>query len=493
MRATTPSRKGKLLPSRRERTALSDRAPRVDETNVAVAVAPGCRRRRRRSKSRGRCRRRRSERRNSRDATMSEPALTRVPVAPPLLAELRRLCGARVSTSPALCAQHGKDESYHPPHAPDAVVFPHTTEEVAAIVKLCAEYRTPVIAFGAGTSLEGHVAALKGGICLDMSQMNRILRVNAEDLDVSVEAGVTRKQLNAALRDKGLFFPIDPGADATIGGMAATRASGTNAVRYGTMREAVLSLRVVTADGRDIRTSRRARKSAAGYDLTRLMIGSEGTLGVITEVTLRLHGIPEAIASAVCGFATLGGAVDTVVQAIQLGVPMARIEILDDVQMRAINRWSKLDYPEVTTLFFEFHGSHASVAEQVETVQSLAADNGGGEFAWSNRPEERSRLWKARHEAYYAALGLRPGCVGWPTDVCVPIGRLAECIGETKRDLEGASIPAPILGHVGDGNFHVVFVIDPNRPEELREAESLNRRLIDRALAMDGDRKSTRL
>jgi D-lactate dehydrogenase (cytochrome) len=248
----------------------------------------------------------------------------------------------------------------------------------------------------------------------------------------------------------------------------------------------VLALRVVTPDGKDIRTAHRARKSAAGYDLTRLMIGSEGTLGIITEVTLRLHGIPETISAAVCGFQTLAGAVDTVVQAIQLGVPMARIEILDDMQMRAVNRWSKLDYPELTTLFFEFHGTLATVAEQVETVSALARENGGGEFTWSNLPEERSRLWKARHEAYYAALGLRPGCVGWPTDVCVPIGRLAECIGETKRDLEGASIPAPILGHVGDGNFHVVFVIDPNRPEELREAEHLNHRLIERALAMDG-------
>jgi D-lactate dehydrogenase (cytochrome) len=268
--------------------------------------------------------------------------------------------------------------------------------------------------------------------------------------------------------------------------MTATRASGTNAVRYGTMREAVLSLRMVTPDGKDVRTARRARKSAAGYDLTRLMIGSEGTLGIITEVTLRLHGIPEAISAAVCSFNTIAGAVDTVVQAIQMAVPLARVEILDDVQMRAVNRWSKLDYPELTTLFFEFHGSVRGVAEQVEAVQALAADNGGGEFTWSNLPEERSKLWKARHEAYYAALGLRPGCVGWPTDVCVPIGSLAECIGETKHDLEAAGILAPILGHVGDGNFHVVFVVDPSRPEEWAEAERLNQRLVARALAMDG-------
>jgi D-lactate dehydrogenase (cytochrome) len=292
--------------------------------------------------------------------------------------------------------------------------------------------------------------------------------------------------LNEYLRAQGLFFPIDPGANATIGGMAATRASGTNAVRYGTMREAILSLRVVTPDGRDIRTARRARKSAAGYDLTRLMIGSEGTLGIITEITLRLHGIPEAISAAVCSFDSLSGAVNTVVQAIQLGVPLARVEILDDKQMAACNAWSKLDYPELTTLFFEFHGSPAGVAEQVETVGALAADNGGGEFRWSNLPEERSKLWKARHEAYYAAVNVRPGAIGWATDVCVPIGRLAECILETKRDLEGCTVPATILGHVGDGNFHVVFSVDPTRPEETHEVEALNRRLVERALAMDG-------
>ena len=399
---------------------------------------------------------------------------------------LRAIVGERLSLGEASRAAHGRSESHFETVLPDAVAFPRSTDEVAALVRVCAAAEVPIIAFGAGTSIEGNITPVRGGLTVDLSEMNGIVEVNAEDFDCTVEAGVRREQLNEELRDRGLFFPIDPGANATIGGMAATRASGTNAVRYGTMREAVLALRVVTADGKIVRTARRARKSAAGYDLTRLLIGSEGTLGIITEVTLRLHGIPEAISAAVCGFATLGGAVDTVVQAIQLGVPMARIEILDDVQMRAVNRWSKLDYPEVTTLFFEFHGSTRAVAEQVETVQALAGDNGGGDFAWSNRPEERSRLWKARHEAYYAALGLRPGCVGWPTDVCVPLGRLAECITETKRDLEGASIPAPILGHVGDGNFHVVFVIDPNRPEELREAESLNRRLIDRALAMDG-------
>jgi D-lactate dehydrogenase (cytochrome) len=399
---------------------------------------------------------------------------------------LRAVVGDRLNLSEPIRAAHGRSESHFETVLPDGVAFPHSTEEVVGLVRACVAAEVPIIPFGAGTSIEGNTTPVRGGLTIDLSEMDRIVEVNAADLDCTVEAGVRREQLNAPLRDQGLFFPIDPGANATIGGMAATRASGTNAVRYGTMREAVLSLRVVTPDGKDVRTARRARKSAAGYDLTRLMIGSEGTLGIITEVTLRLHGIPEAISAAVCGFQTLAGAVDTVVQAIQMGVPMARIEILDDVQMRAVNRWSKLDYPEVTTLFFEFHGSALAVAEQVEAVQALAADNGGGEFAWSNLPEERSKLWKARHEAYYAAVGLRPGCVGWPTDVCVPIGRLAECIGETKHDLEEAGILAPIVGHVGDGNFHVVFVIDPNRPEEWAQAERLNQRLVARALAMDG-------
>ena len=403
-----------------------------------------------------------------------------------LVDRLRAVVGDRLNLGEAVRADHGRSESHFETALPDAVAFAHSTDEVVRLVRACVAANVPIIPFGAGTSIEGNTTPVRGGVTIDLSEMNRIVAVNAADFDCTIEAGVRREQLNEHLRDSGLFFPIDPGANATIGGMCATRASGTNAVRYGTMREAVLSLRVVTPEGKDIRTARRARKSAAGYDLTRLMIGSEGTLGVITEVTLRLHGIPETISAATCGFQTLAGAVDTVVQAIQLSVPMARIEILDDVQMRAVNRWSKLDYPELTTLFFEFHGSAASVAEQIDTVSALAAENGGGAFTWSNRPEERARLWKARHEAYYAAVGMRPGCVGWPTDVCVPIGRLAECIGETKRDLEGASIPAPILGHVGDGNFHVVFVIDPNRPEELAEAEHLNRRLIERALSMDG-------
>jgi D-lactate dehydrogenase (cytochrome) len=399
---------------------------------------------------------------------------------------LRAIVGDRLQLGEAIRLQHGSSETHFAAALPDAVVYPNSTGEVVAIVRLCVEAEVPIIAFGAGTSVEGNITPVRGGISLDMSEMAAIVEVNPEDFDCTVQAGVRREQLNEHLRDMGLFFPIDPGANATLGGMAATRASGTNAVRYGTMREAILSLRVVTPDGREIRTARRARKSAAGYDLTRLMIGSEGTLGIITEVTLRLHGIPEQISAAVCGFETLEGAVDTVVQSIQLGVPLARVELLDDVQMRAVNRRSGLDYPEITTLFFEFHGSPAGVAEQIETVAGLAEANGGGEFKWSNRPEERSKLWKARHEAFYAAVALRPGAVGWATDVCVPIGRLAECIGETKKDLEGSGIPAPILGHVGDGNFHVIFVIDPNRPEEQAEAKRLNHRLVERALAMDG-------
>jgi D-lactate dehydrogenase (cytochrome) len=418
---------------------------------------------------------------------VSAPApAPRAPLPAALVEALRALVGERVHLGEAMRAQHGSSEAHFATLLPDAVVFARSTEEVVAIVKACVAAEVPIVPFGAGTSIEGNTSPVRGGVSIDLSQMDRIVEVNADDLDCTVEAGVRREELNQYLRDTGLFFPIDPGANATIGGMAATRASGTNAVRYGTMREAVLALRVVTPDGRDIRTSRRARKSAAGYDLTRLLIGSEGTLGIITEVTLRLHGIPETISAAVCSFETLAGAVDTVVQSIQSGVPLARVEILDDVQMRAVNRWSKLDYPELTTLFFEFHGSARAVEEQVRQVEELAGANGGSAFRWSNRPEERSKLWKARHTAYYAAIGLRPGAVGWPTDVCVPISRLAECIGETKRDLEHASMPAPIVGHVGDGNFHVIFVLDPNRPEESAEAEALNRRLIERALAMGG-------
>jgi D-lactate dehydrogenase (cytochrome) len=417
---------------------------------------------------------------------MTAPLLVREPPNPTLLDALRQRLGDRLTTSAAICAQHGKDESYHQPHSPDAVAFAHSTEEVVAIVGLCAQYKTPIIPFGTGTSLEGHVAALKGGVCIDMSQMNRVLRVGAEDLDATVEAGVTRKQLNEYLRDTGLFFPIDPGADASLGGMAATRASGTNAVRYGTMRENVLSLTVVLPDGRVIRTSRRARKSAAGYDLTRLFVGSEGTLGVITEVTVRLYGIPDAISAAVCAFPTIEAAVDTVILTIQSGIPVARIELLDEPQMDAINKYSKLDHKVAPTLFFEFHGTARGVEEQVAQVKEFAGEQGGTEFRWASLAEDRSKLWQARHDAYYAALALRPGSKGWATDVCVPISRLAQCIAETRRDLDRSTVIAAMVGHVGDGNFHLAFILDPDKPEEQAEASAINDRMVQRAIAMDG-------
>ena len=400
--------------------------------------------------------------------------------------ELRALLGERLSTAAGVRTAHGRDESFHPPHPPDAVAFPETADEVASIVAICAAHRTPVIPFGTGTSLEGHVAALHGGVSIDMGRMKKVVSVNVEDLDVTVQAGVTRKELNTHLRDTGLFFPIDPGADASIGGMAATRASGTNAVRYGTMRENVLALGAVLPDGCAIRTARRARKSSAGYDLTRLFVGSEGTLGVITEVTLRVYGIPEAISSAVCPFASVSGAVDTVIQTIQSGIPIARIEFLDDVQLDAVNKFSGLDYPVAPTLFLEFHGTEASVAEQARAVQDLAADNGGGDFQWATKTEERNKLWQARHDAAYAAKALRPGCTVWATDVCVPISRLAECIRETKADLADSFLVAPMVGHVGDGNFYLAIVLDDQDATEVAEVERINERLVMRALSMDG-------
>ena len=399
---------------------------------------------------------------------------------------LKQMLGERLSTSAAVCEQHGRDESFHAPAPPDAVAFAESTTEVSEIVKVCARYKVPVIPFGTGTGLEGHVAALEGGISLDVSRMDQILRVGAEDLDCTVQPGVRRKQLNEYLRDTGLFFPIDPGADASLGGMAATRASGTNAVRYGTMRENVLALEVVMADGRIIRTAKRARKSAAGYDLTRLFVGSEGTLGVITEITLRLYGIPEAVSSAVCSFATLDDAVNAVILTIQSGIPMARIELLDDVQMDAINKYSGLDYPVQSTLFLEFHGSEAGVAEQAEAVQAIAADFGGGNFQWAANAEDRNKLWQARHDAAYACKALRPGGTIWATDVCVPISRLAECLNETKKDIVDSNLLAPIVGHVGDGNFHLVFIVDHEDAEEVARATAVNERMVMRALAMDG-------
>jgi len=411
---------------------------------------------------------------------------TKSQVEDPLIAELRALLGERLSTARAVREHHGKDASYHAMEMPDAVAFAETTEEVSAIVKLCARYKTPVIAFGTGTSLEGQVQAAHGGVCIDLSGMNRILEVNEADLDCRVQAGVTRKTLNTHLRDTGLFFPIDPGADASLGGMAATSASGTNAVRYGTMRNNVMGLTVVLADGRVIRTGGRARKSSAGYDLTRLFVGSEGTLGVITEVQLRLYGIPEAMAAAVCSFETLAGAVDSVIMIIQSGIPVARIELLDELQMKAINDYAKLDYPVKPTLFFEFHGTEAWAKEQAELAGEIAQEHGGTNFRWETRQEDRTRLWQARHDAYFANLALKPGAKGWATDVCVPISRLAECILETRKDIDATGVLAPIVGHVGDGNFHLTFLIDPDDPEEMTHAEGVNDRMVMRALAMGG-------
>jgi D-lactate dehydrogenase (cytochrome) len=399
---------------------------------------------------------------------------------------LGKLLGDRFSTGRDVREQHGTDESWHPPQAPDAVCFPLSTEEVVEIVRVCAANQVPLIPFGAGTSIEGQLIADQGGISVDLSGMNRILRVNAEDLDATVEAGVTRKQLNEYLRSSGVFFPIDPGADASLGGMTATRASGTNAVRYGTMRENVIALSVVLPDGRLIRTSRRARKSSAGYDLTRLLVGSEGTLGVITEVTVRLYGLPEAISSAVVSFPDLKSAVDAVIVTMQSGIPVARIELLDALLMDAVNRYSSLDYAVQPTLFMEFHGSESSVEEQTRDFRAIATEHGGSAFRGATKPEERTRLWKARHDAFYAALALRPGCKGWATDVCVPLSRLTECILETQREIDESFLLAPLVGHVGDGNFHLVFLVDPEKPEELREAQRLNDRLVERALAMDG-------
>jgi D-lactate dehydrogenase (cytochrome) len=409
------------------------------------------------------------------------------PAVAPALEQIRALLGERLSTAIAVREQHGKDQTYHPGAPPDAVAFPHSTAEVSAIVEICAAHRVPVIPYGTGTSLEGHIAALRGGVTLDLSQMNRILEVNAEDLDCLVEAGVTRNQLNTHLRDTGLFFPIDPGADASIGGMAATRASGTNAVRYGTMRDNVLGLTAVLADGKVIRTGGRARKSSAGYDLTRLLIGSEGTLGVITEIRLRLHGIPEAISSAVCPFATIEDAVNTVIVTIQSGVPLARIELLDELTMEACIQYSKLEgYRVAPTLFFEFHGSAAHVAEQAETVEAIARDFGGSEFQWTARAEERNRLWQARHDAFWATMALRPGAKGIVSDVCVPISRLAECITAVKRDIAEAGLLAPLVGHVGDGNFHLIFLVDLDDADEVARAKAVNARMVEQALAAGG-------
>jgi len=402
------------------------------------------------------------------------------------IAALKQLLGDRLSTGQAIRDQHGKDESWNQPLPPDAVAFAQSTEEVVEIVKICAAHGLPIIPYGAGTSLEGHVGALQGGLSLDVMQMNKVLKVNVDDLDVVVQPGITRKALNEHLRDTGLFFPIDPGANASIGGMVSTRASGTNAVRYGTMRENVLALTVVMADGRVIRTSKRAKKSAAGYDLTRLFVGSEGTLGVITEITLKLYGIPEAMSSAICSFATLEGAVNSVIQTIQAGIPVARIELLDDVQVDAINKYSKLDMPVQNLLLLEFHGTEAGVGEQAEMVQGIAAEHGGNGFQWTTKPEERAKLWQARHDAAYACKALRKGSEIMATDVCVPISRLAECILESKADVVKTGLTAPLVGHVGDGNFHLSILVDRSNAAEVAVVEAFSERLVHRALRMEG-------
>ncbi len=403
-----------------------------------------------------------------------------------VIAALAANFGNRLVTSRAVREQHGNTLTWVGNQPPDAVVFPQTTEDVQQIVRLCAAERVPVIAFGAGTSLEGQVNAPRGGISLDFHDMNRVLAVHAEDLDCVVEPGVTRKQLNEHLRDQGLFFPIDPGADASLGGMAATRASGTNAVRYGTMKDNVLALKVVLANGEVMSTARRAKKSSAGYDLTRLIVGSEGTLGIITELTLRLAGIPEAIASGVCPFPSVEAACNATIMTIQSGIPVARIELLDTLQVKASNRYSKLALPETPVLFVEFHGTEASVAEQSQRFGEIAEEFGGGPFDWATRAEDRTRLWQARHDAYWAQRGLRPNGYPLATDVCVPISRLAECLTETQRDIAENNLLAPIVGHVGDGNFHVGLMVDLEDEQEVGRVQGFLKRLVERALAMDG-------
>lgn len=410
--------------------------------------------------------------------------LTELPVS--LANALGALLGVRYSTSMPDRELHGRGESYHSMMPPQAVCRVQSTEEVAKIVRLCAEHRVPIIPFGAGTSLEGHVTAPFGGVCIDLSAMNAILAVRAEDLDATIEAGVTRQQLNTFLRDQGLFFPVDPGAECTIGGMAATRASGTNAVRYGTMRENVISVTAVMADGTIVRSASRARKSSAGYDLTRLLVGSEGTLGIITELTIRLYGIPEAVSAATCTFPDVASAVGTVVSTIQCGIPIARAEFLDSNTMKAINRYFKASFSETSTLFFEFHGTKAGVEEQARQVEEIASGFNGANFQWASGQEELNRLWHVRHNVHYAVQGMRPGARVWGTDVCVPISQLTELMRSTHEDAGRASFFVTMVGHVGDGNFHVGLIIDPDNPAEMAEASAINDRLVKRAIELDG-------
>lgn len=402
------------------------------------------------------------------------------------ISELRELLGERLSVSEAVRAQHGKDLTWDPGAAPDAVAFVETTGEVQRIIEVALKYQVPVIPYGTGTSLEGHISAPFGGISVDLSRMNKVLEVNPEDLDARVEAGVTRKQLNAHLKDYGLFFPIDPGADASLGGMAATRASGTNAVRYGTMRDNVINLTAVMANGEVVRTARRAKKSSAGYDLTRLMVGSEGTLGVITEITLKLQGIPESILSGYCAFPDIASACNATILTIQSGIPVARIELLDALQIKAANAYSNLGLLELPHLFVEFHGSEAGAREQVEKFGEIAGQFGANKLEWAVREEDRTRLWQARHDAFWAAKGLMPGKEVFATDVCVPISRLAECVAETQSDMADNGLFGPIVGHVGDGNFHVQLFCDMGDEEEISRCKAFYDRLVHRALAMDG-------
>ena len=415
------------------------------------------------------------------------PQVARRTIAPQALADLQQRFGAQCSLALAVREQHGRDESAFttvPP--PDAVVYAESTQDVSDAVSICARHRVPIIPFGVGSSLEGHLLAVEGGVSIDLSRMNRVLSINAEDLTVTVQPGVTRKQLNEEIKSTGLFFPIDPGADASIGGMCATRASGTNAVRYGTMRENVLALEVVSAQGEVLRTGTRAKKSSAGYDLTRLFVGSEGTLGVMTEITLRLYPLPEAVSAAICSFASVADAVNTTIAIIQMGVPIARVELIDQNSVRMVNAYSKLQLREEPMLLMEFHGSPAGVQEQAETVQSIATEHGGQAFEWVSTPEERTRLWTARHHAYFAALTYRAGCRIISTDTCVPISRLADCLLESMAEADASGIPYFLVGHVGDGNFHFGYMIDPNSADERARAEDLNQALVARAIRLGG-------
>ena len=417
---------------------------------------------------------------------LHHPRIERRPVPFSMLAALQQRFGARCSTAAAVREQHGRGESVYDAAPPDVVVFCESTEEVAFVVREADRHAVPVIPFGVGSSLEGHLLAVQGGVSIDLSRMNRVVAVHPEDLTVTVEAGVTREQLNREIKDTGLFFPIDPGANATLGGMAATRASGTNAVRYGTMKDNVLGLAVVNAGGEVMRTGTRAKKSSAGYDLTRLFVGSEGTLGVMTEITLRLYPLPEAVSAAICTFPSIDAAVRTTIQVIQIGVPIARCELLDANALRAVNQHSRLALPEAPMLLMEFHGSDAGVKEQAETVQAIALEHGGTEFRWATTPEERSKLWTARHQSYFAALQTRPGCRCQSTDTCVPISRLAESINDSIAEAEASGIPYWIVGHVGDGNFHLSYLFDPDDPREAAEVERLNVLMVQRALRLEG-------